>query len=60
MSLHIGGLGLMVKFTRGFSLSAVQLMPETDSLKTRRYYTALLIHFCFINSFSETPRIFAE
>ncbi len=47
----------MVKYTRGFSLSAVQLMPETDSLKPRRYYIALFNPFCFIDSNPETPRI---
>lgn len=40
------------------SLGAFLYLPFSQCLRqtassTRRYYTALLIHFCFINSFSE-------
>ena len=51
---HIGGLGLMVKYHSGlFSICRSANAWDRQPQAARRYYTALLIHFCFINSFSE-------
>ena len=49
----------MVNITRGFSLSAVQLMPETDSLKHPPLLLSLsLTHFVLSILILKTPRIF--